>query len=159
MTINSHERDISHYTHTQTFHKQACTLTKRATGATEMIYHCILEGSLSVSEVAKDWRPYHRNCSCALHKQKEVSSILCFQHKRISFKKRLSITGFSSNAQFKSEWSFIRWKENITCFSRETLGTEKYVCCCPPLDVHSCKFHVLFSAIYNNSILMYIDLW
>ncbi|KAK8262269.1 hypothetical protein V6Z11_D13G245600 [Gossypium hirsutum] len=48
-----------------------------ATGAapTEMMLRCVLDGSLVMREIEVERRPYHRNCSCALHSLK--GSVLC----------------------------------------------------------------------------------
>ncbi|CAA3016317.1 Hypothetical predicted protein [Olea europaea subsp. europaea] len=45
-----------------------------ATGAADMMFRCVFEGSLSMCDMDIERRPYHRNCTCALHKQKSSCS-------------------------------------------------------------------------------------
>ncbi|KAK8545173.1 hypothetical protein V6N13_066470 [Hibiscus sabdariffa] len=63
-----------------------------ATGAAaaETILRCVLEGSLLMQEMEVERRPYHRNCSCALHNLKGsvCSSAACSRSRNISFAKR-----------------------------------------------------------------------
>ncbi|KAI3771796.1 hypothetical protein L6452_02964 [Arctium lappa] len=61
-----------------------------ATGAARMMLHCVFEGSLSMSEMDKERRPYHKNCSCVLHKPKDETPRACIHHGRISYSKKLS---------------------------------------------------------------------
>jgi hypothetical protein len=65
-----------------------------ATGAVDMMLRCVFQGSLSMHDMEIERRPYHRNCSCALHKLKDVSSInACSSHQRnVSFPKKHSWT-------------------------------------------------------------------
>lgn len=37
-------------------------------------------GSLSIYQMEKDRRPYHKNCTCALHKTKKTDVGACFLH-------------------------------------------------------------------------------
>ncbi|KAI3694839.1 hypothetical protein L1987_77820 [Smallanthus sonchifolius] len=46
-----------------------------ATRAARMLQYCVFEGSLSMSEMDKQCRPYHKNCSCALHRPKDTFNI------------------------------------------------------------------------------------
>ncbi|KAI3781992.1 hypothetical protein L2E82_12022 [Cichorium intybus] len=48
-----------------------------ATGAAAIMLHCVFEGSLSMSEIDKERRPYHKNCSCALHRPKDETPTTC----------------------------------------------------------------------------------
>ncbi|OMO80458.1 hypothetical protein COLO4_24090 [Corchorus olitorius] len=59
-------------------------------GAGEMMLRCVLEGSLRMQEMEIERRPYHRNCSCALHNLKGiVCSSSCSRSTRtISFSKK-----------------------------------------------------------------------
>ena len=60
-----------------------------ATGAAaEMMLRCVLEGSLVMQEIEVERRPYHRNCSCALHNLKGVCSSACSRTRNISFSKK-----------------------------------------------------------------------
>ncbi|KAI3694840.1 hypothetical protein L1987_77821 [Smallanthus sonchifolius] len=56
-----------------------------ATRAARMLQDCVFEGSLSMSEMDKQRRPYHKNCSCALHRPKDEIPKPCFHHTRISY--------------------------------------------------------------------------
>ncbi|KAG5593985.1 hypothetical protein H5410_035217 [Solanum commersonii] len=61
-----------------------------ATGAAAMMLQCVFDGSLSMSDMDIERRPYHKNCSCALHKQKgDISQpSTCVHSRNISFPKR-----------------------------------------------------------------------
>ncbi|KAL4323997.1 hypothetical protein GQ457_11G017900 [Hibiscus cannabinus] len=62
-----------------------------ATGAAaaETMLRCFLEGSLLMQEMEVERRPYHRNCSCALHSLKgRVCSSTCSRARNVSFIKR-----------------------------------------------------------------------
>ncbi|KAM7472972.1 hypothetical protein LguiA_011155 [Lonicera macranthoides] len=48
-----------------------------------------VDGSITMHDVEIERRPYHRNCSCALHKKGPFSNI-CSQHGKISFPKKKS---------------------------------------------------------------------
>ncbi|KAE8677169.1 putative pentatricopeptide repeat-containing protein [Hibiscus syriacus] len=85
-----------------------------ATGAAavETVLRCVLEGSLSMQEMEVERRPYHRNCSCALHNLKgsSVCSSACFRSRTISFTKRKTWDDCSlpmANSQFSSPSSLI----------------------------------------------------
>ncbi|KAK6248276.1 hypothetical protein QUC31_019841 [Theobroma cacao] len=56
--------------------------------AAEMMLRCVLEGSLVMQEIEIERRPYHRNCSCALHNLKGVCSSACSRTRSISFSKK-----------------------------------------------------------------------
>ncbi|KAE8126142.1 hypothetical protein FH972_020886 [Carpinus fangiana] len=85
-----------------------------AAGAADMMLQCVYEGSLSMHDMEIERRPYHRNCSCALHKLKGVYSInACSSHHQrnnISFPKKnswtdccsLSISASKSSSQLPS---------------------------------------------------------
>ncbi|KAE8678791.1 hypothetical protein F3Y22_tig00111402pilonHSYRG00256 [Hibiscus syriacus] len=84
-----------------------------ATGAAavETMLRCVLEGSLSMQEMEVERRPYHRNCSCALHSLKgSVCSSACSRTRSISFTKRRTWNDSSltvANSQFSSPSSLI----------------------------------------------------
>ncbi|KAL7190964.1 hypothetical protein ACSBR2_023103 [Camellia fascicularis] len=78
-----------------------------ATGAADMMLWCV---SLSMHDIEIERRPYHRNCSCALHKSKGASSTACFQHRNILFSQKTSWQEYSlsiSTAKFSSQSSFL----------------------------------------------------
>ncbi|OIT35948.1 hypothetical protein A4A49_04705 [Nicotiana attenuata] len=60
-------------------------------GAVEMVFQCIFDASLSNFE-NMERKPYHRNCSCALHNLKGTGSRTYCNHKNIvSFPKKKSL--------------------------------------------------------------------
>ncbi|XWS73030.1 hypothetical protein CRYUN_Cryun02cG0091000 [Craigia yunnanensis] len=59
-----------------------------ATGAAEMMFRCVFEGSITMQDSLIERRPYHRNCDCALHKLKGVCSSSCSRTRNISFPKK-----------------------------------------------------------------------
>ncbi|KAK3033180.1 hypothetical protein RJ639_036972 [Escallonia herrerae] len=59
-----------------------------STAAAEMMLQCVYNGSLSVHDTDIERRPYHRNCSCALHKSKGACPTACLQHGNFSFTKK-----------------------------------------------------------------------
>ncbi|KAK1403469.1 Cyclophilin-like peptidyl-prolyl cis-trans isomerase family protein [Heracleum sosnowskyi] len=61
--------------------------------AGHMILQCVFDSSLSMSDMDIERRPYHRNCSCALHKQNDTSA--CFQQGKVAFPKIQSWTDCS----------------------------------------------------------------
>ncbi|CAI9783094.1 unnamed protein product [Fraxinus pennsylvanica] len=59
-----------------------------ATGAAYMMFRCVFEGSLSMCDMDTERRPYHRNCTCALHKQKGTGSNAISHRRTISFQNK-----------------------------------------------------------------------
>ncbi|KAH0649821.1 hypothetical protein KY284_029733 [Solanum tuberosum] len=59
-----------------------------ATVAAAMMLQCVFDGSLSMSDMNIERRPYHKNCSCALHKQKGDNQTTCVHSRNVSFPKR-----------------------------------------------------------------------
>ena len=57
-----------------------------ATIAVKMMPHCVLDGSIAVNDMEIKRRPYHRNCSCGLHKSKVAESTACSQPRNVSFR-------------------------------------------------------------------------
>ena len=66
-----------------------------ATGTAQMMLQCIFNGSLSMQDKEIERRPYHRNCSYALHKSKGVCSNPCPQQSKSLFPKKQSWTNYS----------------------------------------------------------------
>ncbi|XVE98488.1 hypothetical protein REPUB_Repub03eG0110900 [Reevesia pubescens] len=92
-----------------------------ATGAAEMMFRCVFEGSIVMQDSLIERRPYHRNCDCALHKLKGVCSSACSRTRNISFPKKqpwgdcslsLSASKFSSQTSHLPNVS-LRSKENV----------------------------------------------
>ncbi|KAL2502594.1 uncharacterized protein Fot_36442 [Forsythia ovata] len=50
----------------------------------EIMLQMVFNGSISMYDMDIDRRPYHQNCSCALHKLKRT----CPQHRNISFSQK-----------------------------------------------------------------------
>ncbi|KAF8364561.1 hypothetical protein HHK36_033470 [Tetracentron sinense] len=61
-----------------------------ATVAAEVLLKCVFEGCISMQDMEIERRPYHRNCSCALHKSKGGFANSCSQHGKISYSKKES---------------------------------------------------------------------
>ncbi|OMO52295.1 hypothetical protein CCACVL1_29278 [Corchorus capsularis] len=66
-----------------------------ATGAAEMIFQGIFEGSIVMQDSLIERRPYHRNCGCALHKLKGDCSSACSRTGNLSFPKKQTWTDCS----------------------------------------------------------------
>ncbi|KAL4296048.1 hypothetical protein GQ457_12G024480 [Hibiscus cannabinus] len=100
-----------------------------ATGATAMtMLRCVLEGSLVMHEIEVERRPYHRNCSCALHDLKGVvCSSSCSRARNVSFSKKktwrndcsLSTT---ANSQFSSRSSLVVGRPVASMESKASTG-------------------------------------
>jgi len=56
-----------------------------AAGAADGLFRYVHDGCLSGGERGIDRRPYHRNCSCALHKSKENCSHAMSRYKNVSY--------------------------------------------------------------------------
>ncbi|KAJ9688864.1 hypothetical protein PVL29_014487 [Vitis rotundifolia] len=81
-----------------------------AAGAAEAILWCVFDASISMSDMEIERRPYHRNCSCAMHKLKGVCSNACSQQKNISYSKKKSLDDCSLSikaSKFSSQSSFL----------------------------------------------------
>ncbi|MCD7472569.1 hypothetical protein HAX54_013840 [Datura stramonium] len=79
-----------------------------ATGAAAMMLRCVFDGSLSMSDMDIERRPYHKNCSCALHKQKGKNTSTCVHSRNISFPKRKNCKDMTLSiaaSQFSSQSS------------------------------------------------------
>ncbi|PIA52167.1 hypothetical protein AQUCO_01000208v1 [Aquilegia coerulea] len=48
-----------------------------ASQVAQVLLQCVYDGCISTYDMEKRRRPYHRNCSCALHKSKNGSSKKC----------------------------------------------------------------------------------
>lgn len=55
------------------------------TEVADMMLQMVFNGSISVYDMDIERKPYHRNCTCALHKLKRVCPKTCPQHRHISF--------------------------------------------------------------------------
>lgn len=59
-------------------------------GAAEAMLWHVFNGIISMSDMDIERRPYHRNCSCAMHKLKGSCSSACSQQKNILYSKKQS---------------------------------------------------------------------
>ncbi|KAI5320719.1 hypothetical protein L3X38_040427 [Prunus dulcis] len=74
-------------------------------GVAGMVFQCAFEGSLSTQDTEIERRPYHKNCTCALHKFKwGACSIAC--QRNISFPKKHSWSDGSLCMQASSTSKF-----------------------------------------------------
>ncbi|KAG8367531.1 hypothetical protein BUALT_Bualt16G0081500 [Buddleja alternifolia] len=78
-----------------------------ATVAAEMMFGCVFDGSLSMCDTDIERRPYHRNCTCALHKMKGKCSHVGSQHRNISFPKRELTNNFSFSISASHSSSYV----------------------------------------------------
>ena len=92
---NLQQIHITSHTYTDTYpQKQKWSKVQRrkklmASGAAKMVLGCVFNGSLSLHELNIERRPYHKNCSCALHDLKGVcSSNTCSKKNTLSFQKK-----------------------------------------------------------------------
>ena len=79
-------------------------------GAAEAMLRCVFDGSISMSDMEIEQRPYHRNCGCAMHKIKGVCSNACSQQNNISYSKKPSLDDCSLSikaSKFSSQSSFL----------------------------------------------------
>ncbi|KAF9614441.1 hypothetical protein IFM89_018586 [Coptis chinensis] len=54
------------------------------TGVAGALLQCVYSGSISIFDMEMERRPYHKNCTCALHSSKKNCSNLCPQRRQIS---------------------------------------------------------------------------
>ncbi|CAA3005083.1 Hypothetical predicted protein [Olea europaea subsp. europaea] len=59
-----------------------------AARAANLMFQYAFEGSLSMYDMDIERRPYHRNCTCALHKQKAACSNAVSRRRNVSFPKK-----------------------------------------------------------------------
>ncbi|RXH74324.1 hypothetical protein DVH24_029045 [Malus domestica] len=57
-------------------------------GIAAVMLQCVIEVSISMQDMEIEHRPYHRNCSCALHNLKDICC--CPRKTNISFPKKQS---------------------------------------------------------------------
>ncbi|BFG38636.1 hypothetical protein CerSpe_249100 [Prunus speciosa] len=66
-------------------------------GVAGMMFQCVFEGSLSMRDSEIERRPYHKNCSCALHRSEGdacSNASLVLKH-QIDFEEILLLCGVS----------------------------------------------------------------
>ncbi|OMO52293.1 hypothetical protein CCACVL1_29275 [Corchorus capsularis] len=97
-------------------------------GAGEMMLRCVLDGSLRMQETEIERRPYHRNCSCALHNLKGTicsSSSSCSRSRTISFSKKKTWNDVSlsmATSHFSSQSSLVAASEFRSLESKTSMG-------------------------------------
>uniref|UniRef100_A0A162A9Z1 Uncharacterized protein n=1 Tax=Daucus carota subsp. sativus TaxID=79200 RepID=A0A162A9Z1_DAUCS len=85
--------------------------------ASHMMLHCAFDSCLSMSDMEIERRPYHRNCSCALHKPKDSRPAACFRHGNVAFSKKGSWSDCSitlSSPKISSQSLFLSVHLQIT---------------------------------------------
>lgn len=84
---------------------------RMATGACQMMFQCVFEGSISLHDMEIERRPYHKNCGCALHNLNDgICSKACPQQRYVSFSKKTSWTDYcmhTTASKFSSHQSFL----------------------------------------------------
>ncbi|KAL7190963.1 hypothetical protein ACSBR2_023102 [Camellia fascicularis] len=77
-----------------------------ATAAAKMLW-CVFERSILMHDMEIERRPYHRNCTCAMHKSKGAcsSTNTCFQHRKILFPMKQPWNECSFSISFASDSS------------------------------------------------------
>ncbi|KAK3025808.1 hypothetical protein RJ639_040714 [Escallonia herrerae] len=83
-----------------------------STAAAEMMLQCVLGETLSVHDMDIERRPYHKNCSCALHKSKREQSTACSHHGNIFFPKKQNWNDSSlSKAASKDDANSVQYRD------------------------------------------------
>ena len=91
-----------------------------ASGAVEMMLRCVFDGCLSMQDMEIERRPYHRNCSCQLHKSKGASSInTCPNQRNVSFPMRHSWTSCSLSMAASNSSSACSFQGDLSNRNRE----------------------------------------
>ncbi|KAE8657923.1 hypothetical protein F3Y22_tig00116976pilonHSYRG00119 [Hibiscus syriacus] len=100
-----------------------------AAGATAgmMMLRCVLEGSLVMHETEVERRPYHRNCSCALHNLKGVvCSSGCSHARNVAFSKKKTRRNdcllSMANSQFSTLSSLVVGRSVKSMESKTSMG-------------------------------------
>lgn len=92
-----------------------------ASGAAKVVLHYVFNGIISMHEMEIERRPYHRNCSCALHKPKGSYPKPCFHHQNIAFPKKqsrhdcslsITVSEFSSSSSLSQSTSIRSRKDS-----------------------------------------------
>ncbi|KAL3824572.1 hypothetical protein ACJIZ3_020601 [Penstemon smallii] len=99
-----------------------------ATGAADIMFRRVFDGSLSMSDMTIEQRPYHRDCKCAMHKLKGKCSHAGSQHRNVSFRKKdfRSSNSFSISASTISSQSSCITNSSIRsreCFNEDSVLT------------------------------------
>ncbi|KAE8730774.1 hypothetical protein F3Y22_tig00002880pilonHSYRG00067 [Hibiscus syriacus] len=101
-------------------------MAARATAGMMMLW-CVLEGSLVMHEIEVERRPYHRNCSCALHNLKGLAcSSGCSRARNVAFSKKKTWRNDCSlsmaNSQFSCRSSLVVGRSVESMESKTSMG-------------------------------------
>ncbi|KAG8367526.1 hypothetical protein BUALT_Bualt16G0081000 [Buddleja alternifolia] len=93
-----------------------------ATGAADFMFRCVFDGSLSMSDMNIERRPYHKNCKCALHIVKGECSRTGSQQRNISFPRKELRTSHSLSVSASIISSQSSYFDKSSCRSRECIS-------------------------------------
>ncbi|KAL7093380.1 hypothetical protein ACP275_11G037700 [Erythranthe tilingii] len=89
-------------------------------GAADLMFRCVFDGSLSMCDMDIERRPYHRDCKCALHEIKGKCSHSGSKQRNIPFPNRefqskCSLSLSFSNISSRSSYVHISAKSDSSC--------------------------------------------
>ncbi|CAB4288758.1 unnamed protein product [Prunus armeniaca] len=93
-------------------------------GVAGMMFQCAFEGSLSMQDTEIERRPYHKNCTCALHKFKGGTCSNACQ-RNISFPKKHSWSDGSLCMQASSTSKFSSLVGNMSMSTSTSTGNRE----------------------------------
>ncbi|GAA0163692.1 hypothetical protein Leryth_011024 [Lithospermum erythrorhizon] len=77
------------------------------TGAS-VLFQCVFHGSISISDMEIERRPYHRYCSCAFHQPKDGTlPSHCSKRRHMPFCKKQGCSLSLHASEMPSKWSFL----------------------------------------------------
>ncbi|KAB2618840.1 hypothetical protein D8674_014709 [Pyrus ussuriensis x Pyrus communis] len=91
-----------------------------STGVAGMMFQGVFEGSLSMQDTEIERRPYHKNCSCALHSKSGVCSNA--GQRNLSFPKKQSWTNrflcmqATATSKFSSAFAWTKCRHDSLVF-------------------------------------------
>ncbi|GLT98645.1 hypothetical protein SLE2022_161420 [Rubroshorea leprosula] len=98
-----------------------------ATGAAQMGFQVSFDGSIAANDKDIQWRPYHRNCGCRLHKLKGSSKPhVCSQPTNVAFPQKqwqsdcswsMAISRLSSQSSLPDDLSLCSFSMAASRFS------------------------------------------
>ncbi|KAG8367523.1 hypothetical protein BUALT_Bualt16G0080700 [Buddleja alternifolia] len=98
------------------------------TGAADFMFRCVFDGSLSMSDMNIERRPYHKNCKCALHKVKGKCSHTGSRQRNISFPTKELRTNCSLSVSASIASSQSSYFENSSFRSTECIHKVQFSC-------------------------------
>ena len=87
-TFSTNSQTLSHITTDTLETTKQEKIKEMSSAAAEMMLRCVFEGSLSMCDTDIERRPYHRDCKCALHKEKGKCSHSASKQSNVAFPKR-----------------------------------------------------------------------